>query len=72
MESFNLPVHDRPSPVYSALHVHSKLPKVFAHIALGSQGETVAVHSLISAKVQIENKIKIEFVEKILQNVNVS
>jgi hypothetical protein len=41
-----------PSPEYPVLHVQEKLPTLFAHEALVSQGEGEASHSLMSANVQ--------------------
>ena len=43
-------VHVTPFPVNPVLHLHSKLPGVFAHIALSSQLSVISVHSSVSAK----------------------
>lgn len=45
-----LPAQDVPGPVYPGLHVHVKLPGVFAHAALASQSLDPSVHSLSSVK----------------------
>jgi hypothetical protein len=42
------PTQTSPDPVYPVLHVHTKEPGVFIHMALTSQGLSSS-HSLISA-----------------------
>ena len=51
-QAITLSVHVSPSPLYPTLHVHEKLPLVFAQVASSWQLSVSVAHSLISKGIQ--------------------
>ena len=58
VSSLYAPSQSTPFPLKPPLHVHSKLPGVFSHVAIAWQLSVLSVHSSTSASYRQRNIIK--------------